>query len=127
MVRSYNVHKHNVILLKQIFQENPNIDKAFKFKNPYFQSVFMNTIAESYHSIKSNPRIFGARDIKNMDEMVKDMEFTGLELTWLKNMLTATTQMLRKRLQEEQMRVQEEQMRVQEELRHLDLVELDYD
>ncbi|XP_039010430.1 uncharacterized protein LOC120139183 [Hibiscus syriacus] len=96
-VRSYNVDKHNVNLLKQIFEENPNIDKEFKIKNPDFQSFFMNKIALSYDSIKRNPWIFGPRDVKTMFQMVEDMQFTELEHTWLKNEVILIRQVLMER------------------------------
>ncbi|KAK9037798.1 hypothetical protein V6N11_022698 [Hibiscus sabdariffa] len=96
LVRSYYVDEGNVGVLSRIFQENPYIDKEFKFKYPYFQNIFMNEIAGHYRKLESNPDIFEEKDIIRMEQMVNDMELAGLNLTWLKDRLATVGETLRK-------------------------------
>ncbi|KAK8716538.1 hypothetical protein V6N13_043844 [Hibiscus sabdariffa] len=96
LVRSYNIDEGNVGMLRWIFQENPYIDREFKFKYPYFQNVFMNEIARHYHKLESNPGIFEEKDIIRMEQMVNDMELIGLKPTWLKDRLATVGETLRK-------------------------------
>ncbi|KAL4376436.1 hypothetical protein GQ457_02G017010 [Hibiscus cannabinus] len=100
MVRSYEVDEGNVGVLSRIFQENPNMDREFKLKYPYFQNVLMNEIAGSYCSLENNPEILGVKVVVGMYQMVKDMELTGLELTWLKDRVSTVNETLKKRYQE---------------------------
>ncbi|KAK8673024.1 hypothetical protein V6N13_111380 [Hibiscus sabdariffa] len=95
-VRSYNIDEGNVGVLRRIFQENPYIDREFKFKYSYFQNVFMNEMARLYHKLESNPGIFEEKDITRMEQMVNDMELAGLNLTWLKDRLATIGEILRK-------------------------------
>ncbi|KAK8672973.1 hypothetical protein V6N13_111329 [Hibiscus sabdariffa] len=96
-VRSYEVDEGNVGVLSRIFQENPYIDREFKLKYPYFQNVLMNEIAGCYRSLENNPEV---EEVVGMYEMVKDMELTGLELTWLKDRVSTVSETLKKRHQE---------------------------
>ncbi|KAK8716537.1 hypothetical protein V6N13_043843 [Hibiscus sabdariffa] len=76
------------------------MDREFKFKYPYFQNVLMNEIAGSYRSLENNPEILEVEDMVGMYQMMKDMELTGLKITWLKDRVSTVSEMLRKRLQE---------------------------
>ncbi|KAL4379915.1 hypothetical protein GQ457_02G015910 [Hibiscus cannabinus] len=93
LVRSYDIDEGNVGVLSRIFQENPSIDKEFKFKYPYFRNIFMNEIAGHYRKLESNPE---EKDIIRMEQMVNDMELAGLNLTWLKDRLATIGEILRK-------------------------------
>ena len=72
----------------------------------------MNSLAEVYRKIiKSNQEILELKDIKSMELMVGDMEHTGLQLTWLNEMLKE----LRETLELEQKQEQEKR-KLQEEI-----------
>ncbi|KAK8491686.1 hypothetical protein V6N12_035057 [Hibiscus sabdariffa] len=114
MVGSYKVDRVNAGVLNWIFKENPDIDKEFKLKCPYFQSVFMNAIAASYRRLESNSENFTVGDSARIREMMKDMELTGLEVTWLNNMY-------RKRVQEEVVKIEKFLVELDEAVKPLGL------
>ncbi|KAK8618892.1 hypothetical protein V6N13_132870 [Hibiscus sabdariffa] len=114
MVGSYKVDRVNAGALDRIFKENPDIDKEFKLKCPYFQRVFMNAMAASYRRLESNSENFTVGDSNRILEMMKDMELAGLEVTWLNNMY-------RKRVQEEVVKIEKFLVELDEAVKPLGL------
>ncbi|XP_022738796.1 uncharacterized protein LOC111291374 isoform X1 [Durio zibethinus] len=96
----------NASVVAEIFQEHPYVAENFLVDHPDSQSFFINSLAEVYRKIKSEPEMLELEGIKSMELKVKDMERVGLQLSWLKEMLAGVSESLedkteRKRLLEE--------------------------
>ncbi|XWS49710.1 hypothetical protein CRYUN_Cryun12cG0026600 [Craigia yunnanensis] len=94
IVQSYKVFNCNANALTEIFQKHPNIDENIRVASSDTQSHFMNSLAEVYQKIIKSQEILGLEDIKKMELMVGDMEYIGLQLTWLKERLAEIREML---------------------------------
>ncbi|XVF10871.1 hypothetical protein REPUB_Repub07fG0220500 [Reevesia pubescens] len=102
-VKGYKVFNRNADVLDEIFEKHPNIAVNFRISHPDLQSPFMNSLAEVYQKIKSKHEMV---ELKDMEVKIEDMERTGLQLSWLKEMLAEVRESLenqveKKRLQEE--------------------------
>ncbi|TYH20573.1 hypothetical protein ES288_A05G440600v1 [Gossypium darwinii] len=83
----YEVHPQNVVALNKIFQNYPHFVENFLLNYPEFQSNFMNIVAEIHQKFESNLDELELTKIDDMLLKVKDAEFIGLELSWLKEKL----------------------------------------
>ena len=94
MVQGYMVFNRNANALIDIFQKHPNIVENFQVAHSDLQSHFMNLLAEVFQKIRKSKQEMLGLDIKNMELMIQDMEYNGLQVTWLKEMLAEVREML---------------------------------
>ncbi|MBA0577335.1 hypothetical protein Golob_024730 [Gossypium lobatum] len=97
-VKGYEVDQQNAEALNKIFQNNAHFADQFQLKDRGFQSNIMNALAEIYLKLESNLDKLELTEIDNILVRVKDMEVTGLELSWL--LETLENQAKIKRLEE---------------------------
>ncbi|MBA0872428.1 hypothetical protein Goshw_013503 [Gossypium schwendimanii] len=74
--------------LNNIFQNHPQFAENFQLKHPEFQNKFLNAIADIHQKLESDLSELGVTEIDDMLLRVRDAEFTGLELSWMKEKLT---------------------------------------
>ncbi|XP_052483671.1 uncharacterized protein LOC105789262 [Gossypium raimondii] len=98
VIKGYEVYQRNADALNKIFQNHAHFADQFQLKDRVFQSNIMNALAEIYLKLESN---LGKLELTEIDDIlvkVKDMEVTGLELSWL--LETLENQAKIKRLEE---------------------------
>ncbi|MFQ6625086.1 hypothetical protein Gotur_003244 [Gossypium turneri] len=98
VIKGYEVDQQNAEALNKIFQNNAHFADQFQLKDRGFQSNIMNALAEIYLKLESNLDKLELTEIDNILVRVKDMEVTGLELSWLRE--TLENQAKIKRLEE---------------------------
>ncbi|KAB2039126.1 hypothetical protein ES319_D03G192100v1 [Gossypium barbadense] len=87
VIKGYEVYQRNADALNKIFQNHAHFADQFQLKDRVFQSNIMNALAEIYLKLESN---LGKLELTEIDDIlvkVKDMEVTGLELSWLRKTL----------------------------------------
>ncbi|XP_052483669.1 uncharacterized protein LOC105789263 isoform X2 [Gossypium raimondii] len=98
VIKGYEVYQRNADALNKIFQNHAHFADQFQLKDRVFQSNIMNALAEIYLKLESS---LGKLELTEIDDIlvrVKDMEVTGLELSWLRETLENQTKI--KRLEE---------------------------
>ncbi|KAK8565754.1 hypothetical protein V6N12_059308 [Hibiscus sabdariffa] len=80
---TYEVDHCNSHVLTQIFANNPNTDKDFKFKFVELQSAILNTIAKWYNAMDLNPGKFHSGEMDKMTALREDISLIGVEVPWL--------------------------------------------
>ncbi|XVE72366.1 hypothetical protein DITRI_Ditri11bG0033700 [Diplodiscus trichospermus] len=81
-VNGFTVLKENFLWIQEIFGCYPNIESGLRFCYPALRNCLMNTLAEVYKMAKTE--VHTLEDIKHMENGIKDLEFAGLEISWLK-------------------------------------------
>ncbi|KAH1115694.1 hypothetical protein J1N35_009072 [Gossypium stocksii] len=98
VIKGYKVYQRNADALNKIFQNHAHLADQFQLKDRAFQSNIMNALAEIYLKLESNLDKLELTEIDDILVRVKDMEVTGLELSWLRE--TLENQAKIKRLEE---------------------------
>ncbi|KAG4206392.1 hypothetical protein ERO13_A03G007050v2 [Gossypium hirsutum] len=99
VVEGYKVYQRNADVLNKIFQKHAHFSDQFQLKDRGFQSNIMNALAEIYLKLESGLDKLELTEIDDILVKVKDMEVTGLELSWLRE--TLENQAKIKRLEED--------------------------
>ncbi|KHG15628.1 autophagy-related 2 [Gossypium arboreum] len=98
VVKGYEVYQRNADVLNKIFQNHAHFADQFQLKDRGFQSNIMNALAEICLKLESNLDKLELTEIDDILVKVKDMEVTGLELSWLRETLENQAEI--KRLEE---------------------------
>ncbi|MFQ6647429.1 hypothetical protein Gotur_021403 [Gossypium turneri] len=84
----YQVHPQNFEALNNIFQNHLQFAENFQLKHPEFQNNFLNAVVDIHQKLESDLSELGVIEIDDMLLKVRDAEFIGLELSWMKEKLT---------------------------------------
>ncbi|MBA0669840.1 hypothetical protein Goklo_029437, partial [Gossypium klotzschianum] len=84
----YQVHPQNFEALNNIFQNHLQFAENFQLKHLEFQNNFLNAVVDIHQKLESDLSELGVTEIDDMLLKVRDAEFTGLELSWMKEKLT---------------------------------------
>ncbi|MBA0784495.1 hypothetical protein Gotri_028177 [Gossypium trilobum] len=87
VIKGYEVDQRNADALNKIFQNHAHFADQFQLKDRVFQSDIMNALAAIYLKLESNLDKLELTEIDDILVRVKDMEVTGLELSWLRETL----------------------------------------
>ncbi|MBA0571650.1 hypothetical protein Golob_002030, partial [Gossypium lobatum] len=67
---------------------HPQFAENFQLKLSEFQNNFLNAVADLHQKLESDLSELGVTKIDDILLNVRDAEFTGLELSWMKEKLT---------------------------------------
>ncbi|KAK8702480.1 hypothetical protein V6N13_020834 [Hibiscus sabdariffa] len=92
---TYEVDHCNSHVLTQIFANNPNTDKDFKFKFVELQSAILNTIAKWYNAMDLNPGKFHSGEMDKMTALREDISLIGIDYMFLRRKIVHSYQVLK--------------------------------
>ncbi|XVF73584.1 hypothetical protein PTKIN_Ptkin12aG0213900 [Pterospermum kingtungense] len=84
-VEGFSVLKENSMIIQKILSQHPNIASGLQLKHPSSKSLVMNQLAEVYKTARQEKHTL--EEIKRMETNIRDMEFVGLDVSWLKAMV----------------------------------------
>ncbi|XP_021274960.1 MATH domain and coiled-coil domain-containing protein At3g58270-like [Herrania umbratica] len=86
-VEGFRVLKENSPMIQQIFREYPNIASGLRVHYLASRNGFMNTLAEVFKMATMEREKCNLEDVKLMENGIKDLEFAGLDIPWLKDLV----------------------------------------
>ncbi|XVF20934.1 hypothetical protein REPUB_Repub12eG0046600 [Reevesia pubescens] len=84
-VKGFRVLKDNSPMIKEIIGMYPNIASGLRVHHPASVNGLMNTLAEVYKMATMEQEKHTLEEIKLMEDGIKDLEFAGFEISWLKD------------------------------------------
>ncbi|XVF20931.1 hypothetical protein REPUB_Repub12eG0046300 [Reevesia pubescens] len=84
-VKGFRVLKDNSPMIQEIISMYPNIASGLRVHHPASVNGLMNTLAEVYKMAIMEQEKHTLEKIKLMEEGIKDLEFAGFEISWLKD------------------------------------------
>ncbi|XVE65121.1 hypothetical protein DITRI_Ditri07aG0155900 [Diplodiscus trichospermus] len=88
IVQGYKVSRGNADLLIEIFQKHFDVAENFEVADPDLQSIYMNLLVEVHRKImKAQMELVEPEYLEEMKKHVGCMEYIGLKVAWLKEML----------------------------------------
>ncbi|XWS30934.1 hypothetical protein CRYUN_Cryun23aG0033700 [Craigia yunnanensis] len=93
-VNGFNVLKENSPMIQKIFSQYPNIASGLQVHRLALRDCFMDTFAEVYKMAIQEKHTL--EEIKSMEEGIKDLELSGLEISWLKGLVKVCREVVQK-------------------------------
>ncbi|XP_007049011.2 PREDICTED: uncharacterized protein LOC18612254 [Theobroma cacao] len=86
-VEGFRVLRENSPMIQEIFNNYPNIASGLRVRLQASRDGFMNILAEVYKMATMEREKCNLEDIKHMEDGVDDLEFAGLDVSWLKDLV----------------------------------------
>ncbi|XP_021300722.1 uncharacterized protein LOC110429154 [Herrania umbratica] len=86
-VEGFRVLRENSTWIQEIFNKYPNIASGLRVRLQASRDGFMNILAEVYKMATMEREKCNLEDIKHMEDGVEDLEFAGLDVSWLKDLV----------------------------------------
>ncbi|XVF73582.1 hypothetical protein PTKIN_Ptkin12aG0213700 [Pterospermum kingtungense] len=84
-VEGFSVLEENSIMIQELLNRYPNIASGLQLQHQSSQSLVMNTVARVYKMAREEKHTL--EEIKHMEMCIRDLEFVGVDVSWLKAMV----------------------------------------